>query len=316
MNISAFVRDRELASRIAKLGTESDIALFNYKEGEKHLNVISPIRYPDKLSSLMFSLHMSDMAVLDISEVNRELGEIIVALNSLKMAEGAIILKNYLLPEQIEPFIRDTALKNYKILEDDHEKVREFLFSMMREEGNDDGPVRVVIDHYFPVKGVGLVALGIVESGTVEKHQKLRLYPTDKEAHIKSIQVHDVDVSSAGAGSRVGLALKNVKEGDMERGMVLADGAVDVFDGEVKLEVEVSPFFGKELAKGDVLHIFAGLQMIPARITGGSTAAGKKSILSVVPEKRFADYNGMKKLLVHIDSQMPRIIGPFSVFRA
>ncbi len=316
MNVNAFVRDRELASRIAKLGTESDIALFNYRDGERHLNVVSPIRYPDKLSSLIFSLHMSDVAVLDISEMNREIGEIIIALNSLGMREGGIILRNYLLPEQIKPFIGDTALKDYKLLEDDHEKLREFLFSMVKENRNHSEPVRVVIDHYFPVKGVGLVALGMVESGVVEKHQKLRLYPTDKIAHVKSIQVHDVDVDSAGKGSRVGLALKNAKEEDLGRGMVLATEGVNTFEGECEVEVEVSRFFGKELGKGDVIHIFAGLQMVPARIVDGSTTAGKKSVLTILPEKRFADYNGMKKLLAHIDSPMPRIIGAFSGLRA
>ncbi len=310
MNISAFVRDRDLAVRVAKLGTESDIALFNYKEGDKHLNIVSPIRYPDKLSSLIFSLHMSEMAILDISEMNREIGEIIVALQSLNMTEGGLILRNYLLPEQVEPFIKDTALKDYKILEDDAGKVREFLFSSVRE-GGDEGPVRVVIDHYFPVKGVGLVALGMVGSGTVEKHQKLRLYPTDKVAQVKSIQVHDVDVSSAGKGSRVGLALKNVKEEDLERGMVLAEADVSVFDGDVKLRVNVSPFFKKEISTGDVVHIFAGLQTIPARVIDGTTAPGKSSEIIVKPEKPFADYLGMKKLLAHIDSPMPRIIGGF-----
>lgn len=317
MNINAFVRDRELASRIAKLGTESDIALFNYRDGDRHLNIVSPIRYPDKLSSLLFSLNMSDVAILDISEMNREIGEIIIALNSLGMRDGGIILRNYLLPEQIKPFIGDTALKDYKILEDGHERVRDFLFSMVKETDDSNEPVRVVIDHYFPVKGVGLVALGMVESGVVERHQKLRMYPSDKIAHVKSIQVHDVDVNSAGKGSRVGLALKNVKEDDLERGMVLvlAESPIDVIDGKCEIEVAVSPFFKKELGEGDVIHIFAGLQMIPARIVGGSTSAGKKSVLTVLPEKRFADYNDMKKLLGHIDSPLPRVIGAFLPLR-
>lgn len=310
MNVNAFVRDRELASRIAKPGTESDIALFNYRDGERHLNIASPVRYPAKLSSLVFSLHMSNVVLLDISEMSREVGEIIVAIDSLGMTEGGVVLRNYLLPEQIRPFIENTALRDYQMLEDNHEKVRDFLFSMARE-GDDGGPVRVVIDHYFPVKGVGLVVLGMVESGVVRRHQDLRLYPTDRIAHVKSIQVHDVDVDSAGAGSRVGLALKNVKEDDLEKGMVLAESSVDVIDGECEIEVEVTPFFKKELGRGDVIHIFAGLQMIPARIVDGTTSAGKKSVLTVLPEKRFADYNDMKKLLGHIDSPMPRVLGRF-----
>jgi len=310
MNLNAFVRDRELASRIAKPGTESDIALFNYRDGERHLNIVSPVRYPAKLSSLIFSLHMSNVALLDISEMNREVGEIIVAIDSLGMTEGGIVLRNYLLPEQIRPFIENTALRDYQMLEDNHEKVRDFLFSLAKE-GDDDGPVRVVIDHYFPVKGIGLVVLGMVESGVVRKHQDLRLYPTDRIAHVKSIQVHDVDVDSAGAGSRVGLALKNVREDEIERGMVLAESSIDVIDGECEVEVEVSPFFKKELGPGDVIHIFAGLQMIPARVVDGSTTAGRSSVLKIALEKRFLDYEGMKKLLGHIDSPIPRVIGRF-----
>ncbi|MCI4361477.1 MAG: hypothetical protein L3J91_07200, partial [Thermoplasmata archaeon] len=66
------------------------------------------------------------------------------------------------------------------------------------------GTVQVPIDHAFPVKGVGAVALGVVRRGSLTAHEKLRLFPTPKLVEIRSIQVHDVDVRAARTGERVG----------------------------------------------------------------------------------------------------------------
>ena len=63
------------------------------------------------------------------------------------------------------------------------------------------------------MKGVGLVVLGFVLTGTVSVHDKLRLIPSEsvKMAEVKGIQVSDEDQESSGSGIRVGLSLKNVE---------------------------------------------------------------------------------------------------------
>ena len=66
----------------------------------------------------------------------------------------------------------------------------------------------VSIDKYFKVKGVGLVSLGFVTSGTLKKGQEIRSLPTGRYWEVKSIQVLDKDYDSVGEGIRVGIALK------------------------------------------------------------------------------------------------------------
>ena len=88
----------------------------------------------------------------------------------------------------------------------------------------------MIIDHFFKVKSVGTVALGFVLSGTLKKHQTLYLNPTGLQAQVRSIQMNDVDYDQAPAGSRVGLALKNVDVDDMERGYLLEERKIEPVD--------------------------------------------------------------------------------------
>ena len=64
----------------------------------------------------------------------------------------------------------------------------------------------VPIDQHFNVKGIGLVAIGYVQSGSVSVHDELHLLPAEGPGTVKSLQVMDDDVSEAVAGDRVGIA--------------------------------------------------------------------------------------------------------------
>jgi selenocysteine-specific translation elongation factor len=98
----------------------------------------------------------------------------------------------------------------------------------------------VPIDHFFNVKGVGTVILGYVTHGRIEKHDELKVLPTDRKALVRSIQKHDDDYDDAVRGDRVGLALKNVDVEQLDRGYVLtADDRVKS-DSKVTAEAEWS----------------------------------------------------------------------------
>ena len=71
------------------------------------------------------------------------------------------------------------------------------------------------VDHAFNVKGVGVVILGVVINGVVQKHASLNVFPGAKTAQVRSIQKHDDEFDVAGEGDRVGLALKNVEVEDL-----------------------------------------------------------------------------------------------------
>ncbi len=105
----------------------------------------------------------------------------------------------------------------------------------------------------FKVKGVGTVALGFVLSGSISKHQKLVLSDLDREVEVRSIQMNDEDVDTAAAGSRVGLALKNIEPSDMERGMFLSDKP---FEYAETINGKVIPQKSLKLDLGDDFEVF------------------------------------------------------------
>ena len=100
------------------------------------------------------------------------------------------------------------------------------------------------VDHAFNVKGVGVVVLGVVTSGVVQKHATLNVLPGGKSAQVRSIQKHDDEFDVAGEGDRVGLALKNVEVEDLDRGAVLTN------DSSIKTssKLETPCFSGEVLA--------------------------------------------------------------------
>ena len=70
----------------------------------------------------------------------------------------------------------------------------------------------VPIDQHFNVKGIGLVAIGYVQSGSVSVHDELHLCLQKVLALSRVFEVMDDDVEQAVAGDRVGIALRNTKE--------------------------------------------------------------------------------------------------------
>lgn len=73
----------------------------------------------------------------------------------------------------------------------------------------------VYVDRAFNVRGVGVVVLGYALT-QVSVHDKFIAYPMNKEVEIRSIQVLDEDQESVLPGTRVGLALRNVKLEEIE----------------------------------------------------------------------------------------------------
>jgi elongation factor 1-alpha len=116
------------------------------------------------------------------------------------------------------------------------------LFERLPKTGIRSGPFSMYIDRTYNVTGVGAVASGTVRSGTVEAGDELLLGPFPggefREIEARSIEMHYHRVDRAAAGRIVGIALKNVSEIEVERGMVLlpreADPtAVREFEAEV-----------------------------------------------------------------------------------
>ncbi|WP_327052960.1 GTPBP1 family GTP-binding protein [Halomicrococcus gelatinilyticus] len=99
------------------------------------------------------------------------------------------------------------------------------MFEQLPKTTADSGEFRMYVDRTYSVTGVGAVASGTINSGSVEAGDELLLGPMPdggfREVEVRSIEMHYHRVDEAKAGRIVGIALKGVREADVERGMVL-----------------------------------------------------------------------------------------------
>lgn len=84
------------------------------------------------------------------------------------------------------------------------------------------GPFRLPVDRVFAMKGFGSVVTGTSISGRTCVGEDLQIFPTEKKAKIRGIQVHSNSVEDVEAGHRTAINLQGVDVAEIERGMVLA----------------------------------------------------------------------------------------------
>lgn len=311
----AFLGDQDAARELGKVGTQSDIHLHDFKEADRDATVMVPARYPDQLKGLSYAVGGADAACLVLSALDAKAGEQILAADAAGIRHGIIVLRNYLQPEQIAPLLKDSVLEDWPIqTEEDWPAVRAHLAAAPEQPR--EGDVLVPIDHHFDVKGVGAVILGVVKQGTLHKGDTLYAWPDKVICPVRSIQCHDVDVNEAVTGDRVGLALRNTKADQLDRGMVLAPAEADLRAlkvGEtVRFTARRSHFSKQPLADGSVLHLGIGMQFVPVRLTGEAPAPGETRAVEAVLEKGLVVAPGDKGVLWHMDGAPQRVVGAVS----
>ncbi|WP_336036578.1 GTPBP1 family GTP-binding protein [Halobacterium yunchengense] len=127
--------------------------------------------------------------------------------------------------DNVVPIVRTSAVTM------DGLDVLDEMFERLPKTTAASGPFRMYVDRTYKVTGVGAVASGTVKSGTVEAGDELRLGPFPdgefRTVEVRSIEMHYHRVDRAEAGRIVGIALKGVREADVERGMVLLPADAD-----------------------------------------------------------------------------------------
>jgi elongation factor 1-alpha len=105
---------------------------------------------------------------------------------------------------------------------------------------DDNGDFKMYIDKTYVVEGVGTVVSGTIMSGSVTSGDDVYLGPTSEGGFIdtkaRSIEIHYHQVDEANAGQLVSIALQNIDEDQVRRGMVLTDSEsnpVREFEAEV-----------------------------------------------------------------------------------
>ena len=318
----ALIGSDEFARSLGKKGDSRDIDSYVHKESrDDEIRVISmlrPLKFPDSIRPLLSVLDVARAGLLEISELDASIGEAMVALGCAEISRGKAIISpkegSWIDPDQVRVMLDQAGLSDWGIVDggvDEHE-LRSFLFEvqdeMKRPEGPSSSPLILPIDQHFNVKGVGLVAIGYVQSGSIRKHDEVVILPADDIGVVRSLQVMDDDVEEAVEGDRVGVALRNLREQSLHRGcMICIPGEVGLVSQEVSnFEMKAAPFQKKTLAEGEVVHASSDLQFSVGRVSsvdGDSIEISWDSPFWVRPD------GGSKILIVQLDATPMRIIG-------
>jgi selenocysteine-specific translation elongation factor len=301
------------AEGMGKKGTSTDITFYNLKRGQTTVTFMEPTKYPERFSSLFFTLSSARKVLLVPIELNSQFGEEVVALDVLGMKEGYLVMGETLLKERILAAVKGTVVEGYEVVKDDKNTLRERLLADAEgaNSGSKDASCGIaVVDHAFNVKGVGAVALGFVASGRLSVHDELTSLPTQKRAQVRSIQKHDDDFDWASEGERVGLALKNVEVTDLERGTVLTgNGGLQVADSW-EAEAQLAKYWGIPLKEGMVIHLGHWMQFVPARIASiGYNGDPRRPKLTIKSEKPLVYPAGDRAVLAYLEGGKLRVVG-------
>lgn len=308
--------DLSARRELGKVGTQSDIHLHDFREGDRDVTVVVPDRYPEQVKCLSYAVLGSDAAVLVISKIDASVGEQILAAHAAGIRHGIIVLQDYLQPEQVEPLLAGTTLEDWPVqAEADWPAVRTHLAAAPVQAR--DGAAVVPVDHHFDVKGVGAVVLGVVAQGTVRKGDTLHAWPDKVLCPVRSIQIHDADAAEAHTGDRVGLALRNTKADQLDRGMVLApsDAPLAALQAgeDITFTLRRSDFSKQPLACGSVVHLGLGMQFVPLRLAAdapgpGEAGPGEAGEVRGTLEKALVHAPGHTGVLWHVDAKQ-RVVG-------
>jgi selenocysteine-specific translation elongation factor len=149
-----------------------------------------------------------------------------------------------------------------------------------------------------------------VADGYIRRHETLQAFPTGKPAQVRSIQKHDDDFEWAGTGDRVGLALKGVDVGEVERGSVLTTDPAVRAAGEVTAPATLVKYWQTPLRPGMVLHLGHWMQFELARVTAVDDSAGWRSpLLTLALEKPLIFRPGGRAVLHYLEGGKLRIAG-------
>ena len=302
------------AKDLGKTGTVSDITLYNLKKGDNFVTFIEPTRYPEKIAPLFFAVSTADKAIMVVDEVNATFGETVLMLQCAGVAKGQLILRNFLTRDQLLPLIRGTVLEGYGVFSGNVNELREMLLDEAAALGKNAGepaPVGTVpIDHFFNVKGIGTVVLGSVVSGAIRAHDTVQVLPIKKQVQVRSIQKMDEDADIAVKGDRVGVSLKGIVAGELDRGYVLSSDpglkASDLITGRIDLV----KYWTIPLKEGMVIHAGHWMQFIQGRIESVEEKAGEKNPqVTIRLDKGLVHPPGARAVLHYLEGGKLRVMG-------
>jgi len=282
------------------------------KTTREHLGVLLATELPT-----IVAITKTDAVSADrVNEVEREVEGLLrrVGKAPLLVERHGVEVAIDEIDENVVPMLRTSAVTM------DGLDTLDTLFRRLPKTANGVGEFRMYIDRTYNVTGVGAVASGTVKSGEVEAGDELLVGPMANgefvPVEVRSIEMHYYRVNRATAGRIVGIALKGIREADLERGMVLLPREADPdpvrsFEAEVvvlnhptRIGDGYEPVVHLEtISEAAVFHP-AGGQLLPGD-TGTTTVEFKFKPYLVEEGQRFVFREGQSKGVGTVTSVTP-----------
>tara|TARA_B100001996_G_scaffold99655_1_gene74648 strand:- start:1248 stop:2252 length:1005 start_codon:yes stop_codon:yes gene_type:complete len=326
----ALIGSEDLARKLGKKGDTRDIESYVHKENRgdevRVLSLLRPLKFPESIRPMLSVLDVAKAGLLEIRELSASVGEAMVALGCSGISRGSAIISPdegvWIDSDQVRVMLDQAGLGGWEIVEGDFDEhgIRDTLFGIQDEmaasmEVSNSAPLILPVDQHFNVKGVGLVAIGYVQSGKIAKHDEVEVKPASDVGVVRSLQVMDDDVDAAITGDRVGVALRNLREQSLHRGCMICVPGEDGLESHEKsgFELEVAPFQRKVLSVGEVIHAASDLQFSVGRIS-----AMDGSSVTVDWETPFwiRTDGSSRVLIVQLDATPMRVMGTASGIEA
>ena len=326
----AMVGSDELARELAKPTDQRDVHTYVHKESvdgqARILSLIRPAKYPERLRPLLNALSAARAGLIEVTAIDATLGEALVAFSSAGIEHGVAVIAppqgEWIDGEMVRTLFKQAGLSGWTFEQADGIELRNAFFMIMDNVAEllasiEEQPLVVPIDQHFNVKGIGLVAIGYVQSGVVSVHDEVAMLPHGGTGSVKSLQVMDDDVQRAGAGDRVGIALRNAKEESLSGTCLIVHPEIEdkktntfrplALEAHIvsSMTMTISPFQKKQLEVGDVVHASIDLQFNVGRIE--AVQEGDFSVRWETPLLQRID-DAPSVLIAQLDSK-PRIMG-------
>ena len=289
---------QEIASEFGKKGTVTDISLFDRKESGIIKTWVTPSGFPEKIQPLFQAINLGEFVIFFVDKLDKFTGEQIIALDLLKKDKGILCHSFEVDESKLFSMIKGTIVENY--IRASPEKIKEEMDKI--QPLTNEGPNEMVVDHCFDVKGVGTVILGKVTCGKIKQYDNLKLYPSNLDVMIKSIQMHDDPVEESVFPARVGLAVKGVKPDEVSRGDIISQENAVLINTEIELDFTKSPFYKSDISEGQMCLASIGLQIKAAKFSSISP-------LKLSFEKSISYHAGDIAVILKPESTTIRILG-------
>jgi selenocysteine-specific elongation factor len=149
--------------------------------------------------------------------------------------------------EEVREEIRGTFLENAPIIRvssinktgiDTTINLIEEYTKELEDKDIDDMP-RLPVDRVFSISGFGTVVTGTLLSGQFKVGDEIQVFPGEKKARIRTLQVHDEDATVAYGGQRVAINLAGIKKDEIHRGSIIApiNSMTDTMMADVKIKL-------------------------------------------------------------------------------